>query len=323
MIKILGIGNALVDILVRLDNDDLLQKFALAKGSMQLVDQDVAGQVLKATEGLEQSKAAGGSAANTIHALAKMGTQVSYVGKVADDELGTFFSQDMEKAGVVSKMKTSKTPTGKAVTLISPDSERTFATFLGAAAEIAPEDVDNELLEAYDYLYLEGYLLFNQPLMDDLLNRAKNAGMTICMDLASYNVVEATLDYLKEIIPGYIDIIFANEEEAKAYTGEEPEHALALLAQECDVAVVKMGKKGSLLKAGKLEFSIPAQIKDAVDTTGAGDLYAAGFLLGMDKGWQLDECGIAGALVAGEIVEVIGAKMDEQRWKGIKQSLGI
>jgi sugar/nucleoside kinase (ribokinase family) len=323
MIKILGIGNALVDILVRLDNDDLLQKFALAKGSMQLVDQDVAGQVLKATEGLEQSKAAGGSAANTIHALAKMGTQVSYVGKVADDELGTFFSHDMEKAGVVSKMKTSKTPTGKAVTLISPDSERTFATFLGAAAEIAPEDVDNELLEAYDYLYLEGYLLFNQPLMDDLLNRAKNAGMTICMDLASYNVVEATLDYLKEIIPGYIDIVFANEEEAKAYTGEEPEHALALLAQECDVAVVKMGKKGSLLKAGKLEFSIPAQIKDAVDTTGAGDLYAAGFLLGMDKGWQLDECGIAGALVAGEIVEVIGAKMDEQRWKGIKQSLGI
>lgn len=323
MIKILGVGNALVDILIRLKSDHLLERFELAKGSMQLADQDTADQVIAATLGLSQIKASGGSAANTIHSLAKLGVPVGYVGKIANDEFGRFFTEDMDQAGVVSVLQKSKTPTGKAVTLISTDSERTFATYLGAAAEMDAEEISDNLLHDYNYLYLEGYLLFNRPLMDDLLKRAQEANMTICLDLASYNVVEATLDYLKEIIPAYIDIIFANEEEAKAYTGEEPEHALAVLAQECDIAVVKMGKGGSLLKAGKDEFKIPARLKDAVDTTGAGDLYAAGFLLGITQGWQLDACGIAGALVSSEIVEVVGAKLPDPKWDDIRQLLDL
>jgi sugar/nucleoside kinase (ribokinase family) len=317
MKKVLGIGNALVDIMTKLDDDKFLEEFQLPKGSMQLVGEDFVRNISQASEKFERYRSSGGSAANTIHGLARLGVDTGFIGKVGEDELGNFFYDDMKNNNIDPVLLKTKTDSGRAVALISPDSERTFATFLGAAIELSPEDLQGDFFRDFNYLHVEGYLVQNHDLLKTASDLAKENGLKISLDLASYNVVEDNIDFLKDYIANYVDIIFANEEEAKAYTGKEPEEALDVLAEQCDIAVVKIGKDGSFVKSGDQKFRIEPIKASPVDTTGAGDAYAAGFLFGLVKGYSLDKCGQIGSVLAGKVIEVVGAKMDEKKWKEI------
>lgn len=319
MAKVLGIGNALVDIMTQLDHDGHLEAFELPKGSMILVDLEKSNKVSAGTDHLEKTMSSGGSAANTIHGLARLGIETAFIGTVGKDELGDFFSSDLEKNNIVPKLFISETHSGRAMALISPDSERTFATHLGAAVELSKEDIKTHHFSGYDYFYIEGYLVQNHDLIEAAVRVAKENGLIVALDLASYNVVEENRDFLEMIIRKYVDIVFANEEEAKAITGKEPEGALNELAESCDIAVVKTGSKGSLIKTGGETTAVEPIRARPVDTTGAGDLYAAGFLYGMVNNLDMECCGRIGSILAGNVIEVIGAKMDNERWERVKE----
>ncbi len=321
MKRVLGIGNALVDVMTRIDNDTVLNEFSLPKGSMQLVDQIKSSEVKAGTERFKKSLASGGSAANTIHGLGMLGLQTGFIGSVGKDETGDFFEKDMKAAGVNTLLIRRQSVTGTAVALISPDSERTFATHLGAATELVAGDLKSEYFAGYDILYLEGYLIFNRPLVEEACKIAKSKKMKVALDLASYNVVEAKLQDFRDIVENYIDIIFANEEEARAFTGKAPEEALYILSEMCDIAVVKTGSEGSIIKRGEEIIKIGTIKVTPLDTTGAGDLYASGFLYGYAMDYSLEICGLFGSVLAGNVIETIGAKMTTVTWSGIKKRI--
>ncbi|NLB86457.1 MAG: adenosine kinase, partial [Bacteroidales bacterium] len=270
MTKIIALGNALVDVMTMLTDDSVLEKLNLPKGSMQLVDQETSQNIQKFTADFSKSLASGGSAANTIRSLANLGVSTGFVGKICDDEMGKFFAEDMKKTGVFPHLKKTSTPTGIAVALISPDSERTFATYLGAASELSAEDISDLTFKGFDILHIEGYLIFNNELIEKAVATAKKAGLKVSIDLASYNIVEENLDFLKYLIDKYIDIVFANEEEAKAFTGQEPEQALEMISSLCEIAVVKVGRQGSLVKGFNEKHAVAAIKAKPIDTTGAG-----------------------------------------------------
>lgn len=323
MKRILGIGNALVDVITLINNDLVLEQFSLPKGSMQLVDREKSEMIKAGTVDLERRFASGGSAANTIHGLAMLGINTGFIGSVGKDSTGDFFEQDMKNAGVNTMLFRRDSITGTAVALISADSERTFATHLGAAVELNDVDLDSDVFKGFDILYLEGYLIFNKSLVEKACRIAKNNNMEIAIDLASYNVVDSRIDDFREIIEKYVDIVFANEEEAKSFTGLEPEEALNKISASCNIAVVKVGKDGSLIRRNEELIKVESLPVECRDTTGAGDLYASGFLYGYVKGLSLDKCGLLGSIMAGNVIEIIGARMDEEKWKDIKETVSL
>lgn len=317
MKNVIGIGSALVDILTCIDNDGILEELSIPKGSMQLVDEKSSAVIEKKLENYESSMAPGGSAANTIHALAKMGIQTGFISFIGKDETGKFFEDSMNAVGVNPYLFHSNAASGTARTIISSDGERTFATNLGASLELNEKVVTPEIFSKWDYCYIEGYLIANKPVFVKTISIAKECGCKVILDLASYNVVEDNRDFLNELLP-QIDIIFANEEEAKALTQKSAEESLHYIAENVEIAVVKIGKKGSLIKRGEEVVQIGCNKIDVVDTTGAGDMYAAGFLYGLIKGYDLEKCGRIGNHLAESIIQVIGAKMDEGRWHEFK-----
>lgn len=318
MKKILGIGNALVDVMTMIDDDSILEKFALPKGSMQLVDKAKSEIIKSETQNLRRVMSSGGSAANTIHGLAMLGIETGFIGSTGNDEIGSFFDNDMKCAGVNTMLFKRDNVTGTAVALISPDSERTFATHLGAAVELVAEDLVSENFDGYDILYLEGYLIINKPLVERACSIAKEKNIKVVLDLASYNVVDARLSDFREIIGKYVDIVFANEDEAKSFTGMEPAGALDYLSGLCEIAVVKVGSEGSLIKRGEEVIKIEASAVDLKDTTGAGDLYASGFLYGYAHNEDLELCGLYGSILAGHVIEIVGARMDGDKWNAAR-----
>ncbi len=321
MIKILGIGNALVDVLTQLENDDLLATLELPKGSMQLVDATKSEQIQEHSKNLKKQMASGGSAANTIHGLAKLGIETAFIGTVGEDEVGDFFYNDMVKNNIIPKLIKSKSPSGIANAMISKDGERTFGTFLGAAIELSADHLNDKQFADYNILHVEGYLVQNHELLEAVLKTAKNNGLKISIDLASYNVVEDNLDFLKEMVTKYVDIVFANEEEAKAFTGMEPEDALVEISRVADIAIVKVGKKGSMIKQGDTIVNVGVKEIEPIDTTGAGDLYAAGFLYGLVHDLGFKKAGEMGSLLASTVIENIGAKISEENWEKIREEL--
>jgi sugar/nucleoside kinase (ribokinase family) len=321
MKRILGIGNALVDIMTLIEGDYILQEFNLPKGSMQLVDREKSEGVKAATEIFPRTWTSGGSAANTIHGLAMLGTDTGFIGSIGRDETGDFFENDMKKAGVNTLLIRRNSVTGTAIVLVSNDSERTFATHLGAAVELTADDLKPMLFDGYDILYLEGYLINNFPLIEMACKLAKEYGMLVALDLVSYNVVEENLVSFKKIIEGYVDILFANEHEARAFTGLEPENALSVLSYLSETVILKIGAGGSWLKRQNDLIKVSAFPVECIDTTGAGDLYAAGFLYGFARDLNLESCGIIGSLLAGKVIEIVGARMDKEKFTEIRKDI--
>jgi len=322
MKKIIGIGNALVDVMTMVPDYTYLTRFGLPKGSMTMVDATRSGEIKQSIDSMKKTLASGGSAGNAMYGLGVMGIQSSFIGKVGRDELGNFYEKDMVEAGVTPVlMRSHASPTGTAVALVTPDSERTFATHLGAATELAAEELNSSLFKGYHILYLEGYLIFNLPLVKQACRLAKEKRMCIAIDLSSYNVVKDMLPRFNEIIDKYVDIVFANEEEALAFTGLEPRAALDAIAKRCTIAIVKTGPVGSWIKRGDEVIRVDALPVTPVDTTGAGDLYASGFLYGFSHGFGLDKCGLFGSVLAGKVIEVVGARMPEEKWREAKEMI--
>jgi sugar/nucleoside kinase (ribokinase family) len=313
--SILGIGNALIDVLIFITDDSVLQKFGFPKGSMTLVDSALSGEIKKETKAYRRIVQTGGSAANTVHGIAKLGGRCGYIGKISDDEFGHFYLDDFRRNGIETHFFFSETGTGHATGLVSPDSERTFGTYLGAAMELTAEEMSAEIFRNYDIVHIEGYLVQNHSLIESAMKMAKANGLLVSLDLASFNIVGENLGFLHRIVSQYVDIVFANEEEAFAFTGKKPVQALDEISEMCSLAIVKQGAKGSLIKQGGRVVRISAIPAQSVDTTGAGDIYASGVLYALADGYDLEVGGKIGSLLAGHVVEVMGARIPDETWE--------
>ena len=323
MKSILGIGNALTDILAILPDDSLLKKYHLPLGSMQHVDMETGDQIWNALKEVGVKYVPGGSAANTITCTSIFGMPSGYIGKIGDDELGQLFSSTMQQFGVRTTMLRSEKSSGRCMVFITgANAERTFADYMGAALEMGPQDLKPEYFEGYDYFHIEGYLVQNQDLIAKAVQMAKEAGCIISIDMASYNVVESNAAFLHNLVDKYVDIVFANESESRAFTKlSSAEEGLEELSKHCSIAVVKVGKNGSWVRSGQERYYIPAWPAEPVDGTGAGDTYAAGFLYAHSLGMPLKVCGEIGSIIAAKVVEVVGTKIDVPRWKAAKAEI--
>jgi sugar/nucleoside kinase (ribokinase family) len=321
MSKILGMGNALVDVMTILKSDQTLEDFSLPKGSMQLVSKEFSNRLLAGTLGLQKKQSSGGSAANTINGLANLGLKTGFIGKIGKDDLGSFFEKDLEENRIKPTMFLDLEETGRSIALISKDSERTMATYLGAAVDLDEEDITSDIFQDYDYFHIEGYLVQNEALIRKSMRLAKSHGLTISIDMASYNIVMDYRDLFESLIDEYVDIILANESEAEALTGLKSEKALDRMSDMASYAIVKLGINGSLVKSGSEEYRIGIQKVKNIDSTGAGDLYGAGFLYGLSSELSIKTCGEIGSILGGYVTEVIGAKLDEARWELIREKV--
>lgn len=320
MKNVIGIGNALTDVLINLHSDKILNDFGLPKGSMSLMDASVQRKISERTADLPHTLSLGGSAANTIRAMSKLKVQVGFIGKVGYDTTGDFFEKALENLWIDPVIMRGTQHSGRCVSLISKDGERTMATYLGAALEMCQQEITSDIFRGYDCLYVEGYLVQDHSLIEKAVKTARECGLKVALDLASFNIVEENLEFLHRLVSDYVDILFANECEARSFTGEDdPRAAIDVIAPMCEIAIVKIGTRGAYIKRNGdevIHVGIMAAA-ERVDTTGAGDFYAAGFLAGMCRGLSMRQCGTLGAIAAGKVIEVVGTTFDDDTWEEI------
>jgi sugar/nucleoside kinase (ribokinase family) len=313
--NILGMGNAIVDILIELPDDSFLEEFGLQKGNMQLIDKSFSTHILNKTAHLKKTEVPGGSAANAIHGLAKLGVETAFIGKIGSDRLGVLYENALIHNGIKSLLQRSRNETAHSLVLITPDGERTFATYLGAAMDLEPDDLNPEIFEYYTHFYIEGYLMQHHELIRHACELATDNSLDVILDMGSSSVVESNHDFLKYLLKEYVNIVFANADEARSFSKEkDADKALEELAKDVLIAVVKHGKDGSVVQKGQQIRKISAIEANCIDTTGAGDLYAAGFMYGMLRAMKFNDCGEIGSLLAGKVIEVIGPKLSDEKW---------
>ncbi len=309
---LVGIGNAIVDVLAETD-DNFLAAHDLVKGSMTLVDARTAERLYHAMgPAIEVS---GGSCANTIAGAAMLGARVAYIGKTSDDQLGEIFGHDLRSLGVSFSTPPGapEPPTARCFVLVSADAQRTMATYLGACADLGPEDVDPQLVARARVLYLEGYL-WDPPRAKDALRyaieAAKDAGRRVALSLSDTFCVERHRGEFQELVSGPVDILFANEAEAIAISEASTRAgAIEWLTGRCELAIITLGANGAIVITPDTVHEIAAVTPEAVvDTTGAGDLFAAGFLFGYIRQWGPIACARAGAAAASEVIAHFGAR---------------
>ena len=319
--KIIGVGSPVVDTIAFVPND-FLDTFSGEKGGMQLVEESELHKMLAALPGAS-TQAPGGSAGNTLFALARMGTPTALIGKLGNCSMAQFYKDQFRiHGGDLSAFKHGSIPNGHCLSLVTPDGERTMRTHLGSAMTLSPDEISPDDFESYDFAHLEGYLLFNEALMRSVLKAAKSAECTISLDLASFEVVEAAKPILPELLDEYVDIVFANEEEAAAFTDikEDPSAMTQALHTYCKVAAVKIGAEGSLVAFEKKIHSIdPVKAAKVIDTTAAGDLWAAGFLYCWLEGRPAYECGHLGSLLGAAVVQQQGSTLPDAVWTKLLQ----
>lgn len=322
---VLGFGTAILDLLVRVDDSFITEHSGGGKGGMILVDEAACSNMLSLLP--ECKVAPGGSAGNTLAGLLRLGIGGRMLGKVGRDEQGDLYRDRFAKlGGDISSFKFSETTrTGCCICLVTPDSERTMRTYLGAASEITEADFRPEDLEGADLIHLEGYQLYSPGMFERLLSEAKKRNIPVSFDFSSYEIVKTFRDRIADLLND-VSIIFANEEEAAEFVGRDkftPEYALDVLSGYCNTAVVKLGKKGALLRRNGETVFVNAELVNAVDTTGAGDLWQAGFLYGYLTGRSLETCGKLGAALGAEVVSVLGGSVPEEGWQRIIQKFNL
>jgi sugar/nucleoside kinase (ribokinase family) len=316
---IIGIGSPIVDAIAQVE-ETFVTQIDGEKGGMVLVDATTITNLIASLPRAALT-APGGSAGNTLFALARMGASTRFLGKTGNCAEGEFYRNCFTQlGGDASRFKIGEIPNGRCLSLVTPDGERTMRTDLGAAMTLAPDEISATDFAGCAHAHIEGYLLFNEALMRSVLASAKEAGCTISLDLASFEVVNATQSILPELLRDYVDIVFANEEEAEAYTGLKNNYpAMALkLTEFCDIAAVKVGAHGSYVaQAGKVEKIEPMHAAHVLDTTGAGDLWAAGFLYGWSQKRPLPECAQIGSILGAAVVQEQGSVLPKHVWDDI------
>ncbi len=323
---VVGIGNAIVDVLAHA-GDAFLAQHGLVKGAMTLIDAAQAEALYdRMGSAVEMS---GGSAANTMAGIAALGGQAGYIGKVAEDTLGRVFQHDIRAIGVTfaTPPLAAPPPTARCLILVTPDAQRTMNTFLGAAVELGPDDVDDGLIAGAQITYLEGYLWDRPTAKEAFLKAARiahAAGRKIALTLSDSFCVQRHRDSFHELVDGHVDILFGNEHEImELYQTRTLEDALDAVRCECDIAVVTRSAKGSVIMDGLTVYEVPAEpVPHVVDTTGAGDLFAAGFLYGLTHGRHLAECGRLGSIAAAEVISHFGARPEADLAALAKEKLG-
>jgi sugar/nucleoside kinase (ribokinase family) len=311
-LAVTGVGNAIVDILSESDDSFLIRE-GFAKGSMSLVD---AARALSLTGLLSKPKlASGGSAGNTIAGLATLGSKAGYIGKVASDELGRTFGQAIRAEGVLfpTAPSVSGTPTARCVVLVTPDAQRTMCTYLGACVELGPEDIDVELIQSSRITYLEGYLWDPPKAKQAFLVAARSAHAAkrrVSLSLSDSFCVARHRESLLDFVKNHVDVLFANESELiSLYQTVDVQAALASAKSDCPLVAVTCGANGCLVAAEGCVVEVPAEpVVRVVDTTGAGDLFAAGFLHGLASGYSVRECAVIGGVAAAEVISHFGAR---------------
>ena len=314
----IGLGNALVDVLLRLESEDALPGIGIKRGAMDMIDRAQMHAIRTTLAGLPRTQTPGGSVSNTMRAIAALGGKAGFIGKIGDDEVGRFYEEALRDAGVTPCLFRTEGYTGSCTVMISPDGERTMGTYLGPAPEISPDEISDEILRDYHCIYIEGYLLVNEPLVCGTMEKAKRLGLKVALDLSNFNIVNAFRERLEALIPRYVDILFSNESEAEAYTGKRAEEAVRELSRMVEVSVVTIGKEGALVGSGDQFFSVPAEGGKPVDTTGAGDHFAAGFLYGRSIGTTLERSARLGSLLAGYVIGEVGPLIPAEKWEQIK-----
>lgn len=309
---VVGLGNAIVDVISKQD-DEFLAKWGINKDAMNLIEEDRADLLTKASvDALETS---GGSGANTIAGIASFGGQAAYIGKVADDRLGKVFKTDMEQVGVpfATQPLIDGPATARSIIFVTPDGKRSMNTFLGASVEFSPSDVDRATVEAAGILYLEGYLFDKEVAKAAFVHAAEiahAAGRKVSLTLSDSFCVDRHRDSFRQLIRTQVDILFANEEELLSlYETRDFDAAVEQLRTETGLAAVTRGEKGSVVIGDGDPIAVPAEpVSEVIDTTGAGDQYAAGFLFGMSRGLPLATCARLGHIAAAEVISHYGPR---------------
>lgn len=321
---IIGIGSPLLDIIINVDDETLLD-FNLKKGQMHLISGEKSQSILEAINDANKEFLAGGSVANTISGASVVGNRASLVGVIGRDDYGDIYKKQTVDGDVVDKLKKHKKhSTGHAITFITPDQERTFATHLGAAAAIRKDhiaDVDTEIKKS-KILHVEAYQLEDPKTRDAVIHAmdiAKNSDVLVSVDLSDAALIKRTGNLFKDIIHEYVNVVFANECEAREFSGKHEKDAVHDIAKICDVAVVKLGKDGSMIKKGKEVYKIEAQPVKEINTNGAGDMYAAGIIHGIINGLDAKEAGNIASHLAALVVASPGARLDKRHYTDIEK----
>ena len=320
---IIGIGSPIVDIIAQVE-DSFVEQIDGEKGGMELVDVHALNDLLKRIP-VQVTKTPGGSAGNTLFTLARMRNCTNFLGKTGNCPEGSLYRQRFEQlGGDSSRFKIGDIANGQCISLVTPDGERTMRTYLGAAMSLAPEEISIADFEDCSHAHIEGYLLFNEALMMHILKCAREAGCTISLDLASFEVVQASRAILPGILRDYVNIVFANEEEAAAFTelGDDYPAMAQELAKYCDIAAVKVGARGAYVAHdGEVTKIEPVLADKVVDTTGAGDLWAAGFLHGWLKKLEPAQAAQIGSILGAAIVQVQGSVLPQDTWDAIMSKI--
>jgi sugar/nucleoside kinase (ribokinase family) len=309
---VVGIGNAIVDIIARCD-DGFLSKHDLDKGFMRLIDADEAAKLYEAMG--PATERSGGSVANSIAGLASFGAKCGFIGRVAADQFGGIFRHDIRSLGIAYTTDPAEdgAPTARCLVLVTPDGERTMNTFLGASVDFAPGDLDPDLIEGAKIVYLEGYLFDKDAAKSafrEAAQRAKAAGAKVALTLSDPFCVERHRGDFRKLVSEDADIVFANEKEITTlYEVNSFDEAADAALQDCELAVLTRSEDGSMILGAGETTEIPADpVSKVLDATGAGDLYAAGFLFGLTQGLPVETCGRLGSLAAAEVISHIGAR---------------
>lgn len=311
-LDVVGVGNALVDVLSH-ESEDFVRRLGLVKGTMQLVDEPRAREIYAAMG--PAVEISGGSAANTVVGVASFGRRAHYIGKVRDDQLGDVFSHDLRSVGVgyATPPAGAGPATGRCLIVVTPDAQRTMSTYLGASSLLAPADIEKAVIERGRILYLEGYL-FDPPEAQEAFRAAASiahaAGRKVALTLSDPFCVDRHRAAFLDLVERHADVLFANEAEiCSLYRVRDFDAAVARVREHCEIAALTRSERGSVIVAGDAVHVVPAHPVDrVVDTTGAGDLYAAGFLVGLSRGLPLPVCGRLGSLAAAEIISHVGAR---------------
>lgn len=311
-IDVVGIGNALVDLQAQVE-ETFPTEVGFDKGIMTLVDDEKQADVIGKLNGKPLHRCAGGSAANSIVGLVQLGGTGGFIGKVGDDEIGRFYGEDMQKLGIKTRLKTDQSPTGTCAILITPDAQRTMLTNLGAAGSISQADIDDDLVASAKYVYIEGYLL-TSPIGKigayHAMKVAKENGTKVALTASDPFLINMIRDEIWELIRGPVDLFFCNEEEAKSLTGAvDATAAAAMIHQSTENVALTLGANGSILMHGGEAIAISGVDIDAIDTTGAGDMYAGALLYGITNGLTWKEAGELASRKSAEVVAQIGPRL--------------
>ena len=309
---LIGLGNAIVDIIVNIE-DNFLEKNNLEKGSMNLINSDESKTLLKNCSVIK--RISGGSSANTVVSLAELGNNVQFIGRVKNDEFGNFFSSDIKKSKTIFNTPPTNegSSTAHSIILITPDAQRTMCTYLGASTEFEPKDIDFSLIKGSKYLYLEGYLWDSELAKNAFLKAAEIAKLSntkVILSLSDSFCVDRHRKSFLELIDNYVDIVFCNESEVLSlFKKDKLANCQADLSSLCELVVVTLGSNGSLIiNKNTIEVIKSITKGKIIDTTGAGDIYAGGFIHGLIKNYSLKKCGEIGSICAGQIITQLGSR---------------